>query len=210
MLKLPSPIVIQKNKLNTASPWLLLLDVTLVNPSNPLDTSEYHLVLNTEDVTYNSQLYTAFPFEIEPTKLTSQNSIPTVTLKISNVTRVVQADLEAYQGAVNSTAKLTVVHAANLAQDFSELEMEFTILDCYTDVNWVVFTLGAPNPLRRKFPLDRYVSTHCQWKFKSCECGYTGETYETCKRSYDDCVLRDRLASFGGFMGLRSGKLRVV
>jgi len=210
MIKLPAPLIIEKNKLNATSPWLLLLDVELVNPQNPADTSQYHLVLNTEDVTYQGQVYTAFPFEVEPTKLTSKNNIPTVTLRISNVTRVVQADLETYRGAVNSSAKLTVVHAANLAQDFSELELEFIILDCYTDAQWVVFTLGASNPLRRKFPLDKYVSTHCPWQFKSCECGYTGGTYTTCRRSYDDCVLRGRQENFGGFMGLRSGKLRVV
>ena len=209
MKKLPSPLIIEKNKLNAASPWLILLEITLVNPADSEDTSVFRFVRNTENITYDSQEYTAFPFEIEPTKYTSKGEIPTVTLRVSNITRIIQADLETYNGGVGSSVTVTVVHADNLSENYAELEMTFEVVACSTNAQWVVFTLGAPNPLRQRFPLDRYIPTHCCWRFKGVECGYAGEETE-CNHTYTTCVALGRQQSFGGFLGLRSGKLRVV
>ncbi len=206
MKNLPSALIIEKNKLNTASPWLILLEITLQSGAA---NETFYFVRNTENVTYNGQAYTAFPFEIEPSRLTSKGDIPTVTLRVSNITRILQAYLESYNGGVGSTVKVTVVHAANLAESFAELEMEFEVIACSTDAEWVVFTLGSPNPLRQRCPLERYIASHCNWKFKGDECGYSGaET--VCNRTYEQCVERGQTARFGGFLGLRSGTVKVV
>ena len=206
---LPSSLIIEKNKLSQKSPWLILLEVVLVNPSNPEATETYRLVRNFEDITYNSDTYTAFAFDMEPTKYTSKGEIPIVSLRVSNVSQLLQAKVEEYDGAVGSLVTMTVVHTDNLTENFADLELIFEIMDTITDVDWITFLLGAPNPLRSRFPLDRYVPTHCNWLFKSVECAYVGgET--VCNRTYADCVIRGQEERFGGFLGLRSGYLRVI
>lgn len=212
MKQLPAALILEKNKLAGSSPWLVLLDVTLINPQDPEDTTEFHLVRNTENVWFGSpsQEYTAFPFELEPTTFDSKGQIPTVTLRVSNVTRVLQGDMEAYGGGTGSSVTVTVVNNANLAENYSELEMTFEIISTSANAQWIEIILGASNPLNQRFPLDRYIPTHCAWAFKSIECGYTTGAYTTCNRTLDQCEARARQASFGGFLGLRTGALRVV
>lgn len=209
MKRLPSELIIEKNRLASIHPWLVLLDITLVDPVNPEQTSVFHLARNSENVIFNGTEYTAFPFDIEPTKYSSKGEIPSVNLKVSNITRVIQEDLERFNGGVGSTVKVIVVNVANLEANYADLEMEFDVTACSTDAQWVVFTLGAPNPLRQRFPLERHLPAHCPWRFKGAECGYNGEL-ATCHRTYEDCIERGMQANFGGFMGLRSGGIRVI
>jgi len=148
------------------------------------DVRIYNKALTSDEVTrlYNSgrgtesypAVYTAFPFEIEPTKQDNQGEIPTVTLRVSNVSRLLQKYLDELSGAIGSIVKVTVVNAAHLQEDYSELEMTFDVLACHSDASWVVFTLGAPNPLRQRFPLERYMALHCGFVFESAECSYVG------------------------------------
>ena len=51
-------LLLEKNKLNSTIPWLILLEVTI--PSTPATT--LYLVRNKENITYNLQTYAAFPF----------------------------------------------------------------------------------------------------------------------------------------------------
>ncbi len=209
MINLPLSLALEKNKMSQ-SPWLILLHIELVNPQDEEDTEDIYIVQNTENITYQGQEYTAFPFEISATKNTMQGDLSSLKLKVSNVTRTLQSSLQAYRGGLGSTVRMTVVNAAHLGTACPELEETYIITDCSSDAQWVDFTLGGPNPLRQKFPKDIYNPYHCNWRFKSCECGYTGTTYTECNRSYSDCVERGQALNFGGFLGLRSGALRVV
>lgn len=168
MKTLPANLILEKNKIASPNPWLVLLDITLT------DNTKFYLVNNTEDITFNSQLYTAVPFQIEPTKQSGTGEIPTVTLRVSNVSRLMQGYLEAASGGVDSTVLVRVVNAALLTENYSELEMTFNILSTDTDAYWVTFTLGMPNPLRKRFPLYRYIAEHCNWQFLARECNYAG------------------------------------
>lgn len=223
--------------------------------------------------------YTAFPFEIEPTKQTSKGEIPTLTVRVSNITRLIQPYLEALSGGIGSTVKIIVVNSAHLSEDYTELEMTFDVLACHTSVEWVTFTLGAPNPLRQRLPLYRYLALHCRWTYKLEECGYVGKTisgitkanpgvvtatahgfatgdyiyhdevvgmeevngqiyqitkltadtysivdtsgftpytsggvagYSVCSRSLEDCRDRENTTRYGGFVGMKSGGIRIV
>lgn len=209
MKNLPANLIIEKNKIATPNSWLVLLDVTLT------DNTKFYLVKNTENITFQGNEYTAMNFEIEPTAETSKGEIPTVTLRISNVTRIIQAYLEELEGCIGATVVVRVVNAAYLAEDYSELEMTFDVLATNSDVNWVSFTLGAPNPLRRRFPLYRYIANHCGWSYKSAECGYSG-ALGTCERTLDDCRNHnseennfEQSKRFGGFHGL-NGDVRLA
>jgi len=141
--------------------------------------SYYNLGNGTESILAS---YTAFPFEIEPTKNMSKGQIPTVTLRVSNITNLLEPYLESLDGAIGSTVKITVVNSNRLEENYSELELTYEVLACNSTAEWVTFTLGAPNPLRQRFPLHKYLALHCSFRYNDIEdqmgprCQYVGKT----------------------------------
>ncbi len=203
MKNLPANIIIEKNRIATPNAWLILLEIVFT------DNTKFYLVKNTENVVFQTHTYVALDFEIDPTKDTSQGDIPSITLRISNITRVMQYYVEALNGAINSLVTMHIVNSAYLAEDYSELDMTFNIIHSSCDPMWITFTLGAPNPLRRRFPLYRYIADHCIWTYMSRECNYTGEL-TTCKRTLIDCQAHNNQQRYGGFKGLSGGYFRVA
>lgn len=203
MRTLPADLILSKNLLEDGNPWLLLLDIELD------DSTTIYLVRNTEDITFDGQVYTAFPFEIEASVQRSKGEIPTIQLRVSNVTRTIQAYLEAYSGLVGNSVTLRVVNNAYLSEDYSELTETFEILASVADATYVALTLGCPSPLNRRFPLYRYLSDSCRYvsNFKGAECGYSGSD-STCEGTLDACRLKSNSARFGGFPGLGKGGIR--
>jgi lambda family phage minor tail protein L len=204
MKSLPSELLDEKNKLATPNAWLLFMDVVLPDE----DATEFHLVNNTEDLTFQGQLYTAINFDIDPDQQSSKGEIPTLSLRVSNVTRILQAYLEELNGALGANVTLRIVNTANLASNYTELTLEYDVLGAETNDLWVTFHLGAPNPLRRRFPLYRYIANHCGWSYKSAECAYAGVLL-TCKRTLTDCRLHANSKRYGGFPGL-NGAVRLA
>ena len=226
-MTIPNNLIIEKNKLGSKDPWLLLCKIIL-NDGGP---TEYRLVRNPTDVYFDdgngSELYTAFPFELETQNISSKGEISELVLKVCNITRLLQPNLETLNGAIGSTIKLVVVHfdgststpTGNIA-DYADLTQTYSVLGCVSDVNWVVFSLGAPNPLRQSFPLNKYLALHCRWQFDvpgtnpSPECGYDtygdGMSKTTCDRTCEACKAHDNSDRFGGFVGLQTGGIRIV
>jgi len=200
---LPANLILEKNRLSTTGVWVLLLDITLP------DTSVIRLARNTEDVVFGGNTYTAFPFEIDANKSNAQGQIPSVALRVSNVTRSLQPYIEQYNGAVGFSIRITVVNSSYLAENYTELQMTFDVLSCLSDSSWVTFNLGAPNPLRRRYPLFRAIANSCNWTYKGRECNYAGGL-TTCKRTLTDCRAHANSARFGGRPGLAAGNIRLV
>jgi phage-related protein len=200
---LPAALVLEKNKIATKSAWLILLEITLT------DLTVLRFVRNTEDITFDSDLYSAMPFELDPIEDQLRGQIPTVNLKISNVTRLLQTYLEDLDGGIGSTVKIIVVNSDNLSASYSELELTFEVVGAYSDSSYAVFTLGMPNPLNKRFPLYRYIANHCNWtsRFKGVECGYAGAS-TTCTGTLTRCRELSNSARFGGFIGMDTGGVR--
>lgn len=205
MKTLPLNLLLAKNQVGQTSPWLILLTVTLTD--SPPTT--LYLVKNNEDITFQSQVYTATSFELDASKETSKGEIPSLSLKVCNVTRVLQAYLEELTGAVGATVTIRIVNAALLAEDYSELEMTFDVMSTSSDAMWVTFNLGAPNPLRSRFPKFRYLANHCGWIFKSRECNYTGGATD-CARTLQACQALSNSPRFGGHAGLSNQGIRLA
>lgn len=205
MKDLPAKLILEKNRLATSSAWIILLEITLTDD----DSTVLRFARNTRDIVFGGDTYTAFPFEIEATKQTSKGEIPTITLQVSNVTRLIQPYLEDLDGGVGSVVKITVVNSDHLGEDYSELEMTFDVLATQSSNQWVTFTLGAPNPLRQRFPLDQFIALHCRWRFKGVECGYSGAA-TSCNRTLNNCRTLSNSPRFGGFPAMGSGAIRVV
>lgn len=195
MLSLPLALRLEKNKLVSTAPWLLLLTVTLP------DASVLRLVRNTEDVTFVGNLYTAFAFELGDVRNGGDGRIQGVTLKVANPGRVLQPYLEANDGLVGCAVTLAVVHADNLGSDYTELTLAWDVLAAESTSEWITFTLGAENPLRRRFPLHVAIPFSCNWQFKGVECAYAGGA-ATCARTLDACRTLANTARFGGRPGI--------
>ncbi len=203
MKNLPIALILEKNKLATPNPWLILLDITLP------DSTVLYLVKNTEDIVFQARTYTAFPFELDPVSESSKGEIPALQLRMSNVTRVLEGYLEELDGAIGTTVLIRIINAAHLSEDFSELEMAYDVTATNSDAQWITFSLGAPNPLRRPFPRKRYMPESCNWEFKSAECAYAGAA-TSCARTLDACRTLSNSARFGGFPGLSAQGVRLA
>lgn len=195
MLNLPLALRLEKNKLVSTAPWLILLSLTLP------DASVIRLVRNTDDVTFGGNVYTAFAFELGDVSSGGDGRIQGVTLKVANPGRALQPYLEAYGGMVGCAVTLVVVHADNLATDYTELTLAWDVISAESAEDWIVFTLGAENPLRRRFPLQAAIPFSCNWQFKGIECGYAGPTI-SCARTLDACRLLGNSVRFGGRPGI--------
>jgi phage-related protein len=202
---LPANLIAEKNLMHSPEPWLILLEITLTDVGPTI----IRLVKNTEDIVYDGNTWTAFPFKLSIVESNSKGQIPQVTLKVCNITRLLTPYLESLDGGIGSTIKVIVVNNGLLDEDYSELELEFSVMDCNADAYWVMWILGMANPLNRRFPLYRFLANHCNWVFRGAECGYAGS--ETiCDRTFDDCVARANTANFGGFLGMQSDGIRIA
>jgi phage-related protein len=203
MKNLPLALIQDANSVNSSSPWIFFLDVILSNGVN------LYLVNNNENITVGGQEYTAFPFSIEPLNQSGDGQIPSLDISISNITKVIQGYIEELDGALGDTVVLTIRSVEYKELDHSELAMTFDIIGVNCSDTTLTITLGAPNPLRKRFPPYRYLRGHCKWIFKEDECAYVG-AFTACARTLDDCIERDNAANFGGYPGLNPRGVRLV
>lgn len=205
MKTLPQALVQEKNAISSNNPWLVLVDLQLPGAPN------YYFVSNNENVSFRGRTYTAFPFMLDAMTESSSGEVPTVGLRVANVTQIIHAWLEDLDGAVGSTVVIRVVNTGHLDEDYAELELEFIILSTTADAEWITFTLGASNPLRRRFPKYRYISSHCNWagNFKGVECRYSGAT-TSCDGTWESCEALNNTRNFGGYRGLSEKGWKVV
>lgn len=167
-MTLSDAIINEKNKIATQNATLVLLEITLT------DNTVFRLFRNdtNDTITYQGEVYTGFNFQMEPTVLNSKGQIPTVTLRVSNVTLLLESKIRELNGAVGSTVKMMVVNSGLLAEDFSDLDWNFEVLSSTSSNLWIEFILGSPSLLRQRFPLNKYQSLGCAWRFETVECAY--------------------------------------
>jgi len=197
MLSLASAIVSAKNKIDDIGAWLVLLEAQFNDPSSTV----LYLVRNTEDITWDSQTWTKFPFELDIARQGSDGSIQTLRARVPNVLRAVEGHINDADGAVGSTVIVRVIYSEDLSLD-AVIEETFTVSKTVCTAQWADFELAPENIWVRQFPRDVYDRQICRWKaFKGTECGYGGAT-ATCNRTLDACINMaggSNVARFGGF-----------
>jgi len=205
-MALSDKLIEVKNSLDCKFPWLLLLEFNVLGD----DSEIIRVVKNTEDVVYKGNTYTAFNFSLSSIEQNIEGQITSVSLAVSGISHVLQPYVEMYEGCTSATIALTVIHADNLEEDYSELEQHFSVLSTRMTALDVQFTIGAPSPLKQRFPLYRFFSDICSYQtFKGPRCGYAGGE-SSCDRRFCTCRELGNSARFGGQPGLRSGGVRFV
>lgn len=184
--------ILEKNKLSSDAPFLLLLK--LHHADLPEDI---YLARNTEDVVWSGRTWTRFPLSVTPVT-TDGTTLPTVNLTVSNCGGIIQSYLQRYGGMTDAAVTLYVVHTKLLDNPEPLDQLDFTNLSTSYDEAWVTFKLGSSPELYNKFPLDTYMVDFCPFVFKSVRCGYAG-TDKPCNNTFKECRIKER---FGGEQGM--------
>lgn len=219
MLSLTLASALQKHKIDGTAPWYVLLDVY---PNKDDLSNVLRVVRNTDDVVWKGNTYTAFSFEIDSVQESTNGELPSVVVRVSNISRLVQSQLEPFSGGVGAKVVLTVVQSSDLAGDPVQ-QFTWTILEASATEEWVNFTLGAPNPLRRPFPAGQYTKNHCMFRYNTpamqaaCDpagalCGYVGAltTCDLTLNGPNGCRFHNNTARFGGFPGIENQGFRAA
>lgn len=193
MISLSAVAKEEKNKLSTGSAFIILLDITL-------GEEIVRICYNTEDVTWQGNLYQAFPFQLGEVSETSDDSDPNVSLKVDNVSQALQYAVEEAKGANGTEVILRVVNTEAMDED-AALEEYFVVTKTTIKEDFITFTLGNEYSARTRRPLGRYMKNNCPFKYKDIRCGATSNL-EGCAHTLQDCRARNNSMRFGGFQGI--------
>lgn len=198
--------VIEKNKLASGSPFLLLLDIEVWDENGGFVETLY-VVNNTEEIAYQGHTYVPTQFEIGLKQSVGEQVV--VQLTFQDMTRGLQTYMQQYGGGVGFKVTLTVVNASNLTQP-PEMQEFFQVVAANAANYVVTFSLGAENNLTKIFPRRLQNRDFCGWKYKGAECGYAGGI-ATCDRTLqgtNGCAAHNNTIRFGGFPGLNGNGRR--
>jgi len=209
-MTLSATAFIEKNRLASPNAWLVLVRVVMP------DDTVFRVCANNENVTWPvtaGDIYTAFPFDLDEIGDSSKGEVPSVALKVSNVTRFLVPYLEDQDGLVDSVVTIYVVNSLNVTlgadrvvgvnNNDPEIELEYDVINSSFDAQWVTFTLGATNPWNKRFPRNKVHKNICRYyDFKGDKCQYVG-AQTSCDRSLYTCRnTMDNSEHFGGFPGV--------
>lgn len=205
--KLSVADIIEKNKLYSSTPFVILVDLQVIDPTTGTTVTTLYLARNNEDVVYggNTYLKANFEFQYEATA----GEFPSVSISVNDMTNAIQAIMQNYGGGVGSTLTIYVVNTDQLDQPADNIEY-FDVLGARA-ANYVVqWTLGGENILSRQFPKRKQFKNRCNWRYKGTECGYAG-VLDSCDLSLDGangCSVHNNSANYGGFPGINASNVR--
>lgn len=195
--------IYNKNRLHTGSAWLALfeLDIPGISPA-------IKLARNNEDITWSGSTWAAYPIDIGDVEYSADGHIPEVKVRVSNITRAVQAILEETTGAIGSTITLYLVYSDRLDDTTPVQKIELKTLSSVYDEKWVEFTCGLNYPPTVLRPLWRYIKYICPYKYGDIHCGISAATkaaYPTCNKTLANCKERGNDDRIGSELGIPGG-----
>lgn len=199
--------VIEKNRLSSDVPFLICLDIEVVNPTTGMTVETRRVVRNTEDIVYRGNTYTAADFDIQLKQ--EAGTQQSVSLSMKDYSSAIMALMQSYGGGIGFKVTVMVVNAGNLVQP-PEVSEYFEVIAA-SAANYVVsFTLGAESALAKVFPRRRQTRDFCQWRYKGAECGYTGAlaSCDLTLNGSNGCQAHNNVIRFGGFPGLNQRDVR--
>lgn len=162
---------IERHKLASGEPWLLLMDLAWPGV-NPITDSHVRLVRDLNPCEFDAndgcglQTYTPFNFQMGDLAVSSNGSVPDCEVQASNVMRALQQTIEQYAGVVGAALDLYALNTANPLGE-PDLTLSFSVKQTISDAKLVHFKLGASSPLRRLFPINMYRPNFCVWQYNS-------------------------------------------
>lgn len=200
--------VIEKNLLSSSTPFLVALDVDVIDPTNGVVVETLHVVRNSEDIVFNGTNYAAASFDIElKAEAGAQQSI---SLSIKDFTRAIQARMQQYGGGVGFRVQVMIINGAALNSP-PEITEYFEVIAANSNNYVCSFTLGSENPLTYIFPRRRQTRDFCQWRYKDpLTCGYSGglTTCDLTLQGPNGCSAHNNTNNFGAYPGVSTNGIR--
>ena len=192
--------LLNANSLNFPFVWLFEVEVPTVPPSRARlcrysEAIEYGV--NSAGAPIN---YEPFPFSVEKIDEDSEATLPSIAISVSNVTREIQALLEAYGGLIGQATRLQLVNTTALGSP-PLLMYDGEVVSLTASEAAVVFEVAAFRLARQPVPSKRALSDFCRFKYKGGRCGYTG-ALPTCDKvlgGENGCEAHSNQERFGGF-----------
>ena len=204
MLDLSAAAILEKNKLASDGAWLVLLKIVAKqNPTEPI-----YLVRNRDKITWNGAEWIPFPFDMDDINDDGQGEIQSLTVKVSNVTRVIQGYIEELSGGVDATVTVLVVNSNHLDVTAPSVEEEFSVTGTSCDDQWVYFSLGPAYPVSSRRPERRYLKNFCQFEYCGIECGLPESIKAqapTCDKTLISCKNRGNSHRYNGEPSIQGG-----
>jgi phage-related protein len=193
--------VVEKNRIGSGTPFLVALDIEVINPATGIPVTTIRVVNNTEPVTWGGNEYTPMDFKLD--LHSAKGEQPNLNLSLFDYSRGIQAYMQEYGGGVGFNVTVYVLNADALDRD-AEIAEFFQVIGAGAADYSVSFTLGAENALAKPFPRRRQTKDFCQWRYKSAECGYTGglPTCDLSLQGANGCAAHNNTPRFGGFPGI--------
>lgn len=176
------------------------------------DATHLRYARYSSDISYGGHTYTAWPFAAQLLAGGTGHSVVTVTLTIEDAVRELRPHAIATNWFRDTTLTIAVVCVDELAADYSWSTLTYDILHAAPERESLALKLGGPNPIKMRFPAERYWADQCPYArgFKDDpRCGYSGiET--TCDGTLADCMERNNQTRYGGFLGLDPDAAKLV
>lgn len=164
-----------------------------------------------EEVYYNTNLYTPVPMKRSEFKQSSDGKIEDVTLSIANIDqdREIQQIIENYEiiGSDVTVYEFFIDPSTGLTID-TPIVNTFKVKGAKATKGQVDFSLSIGfDFFNSKLPARQFLSKFCRWKrFKDSYCKYAGSD-TTCDRTFDACQAKGNVINFGGAPGILTQRL---
>jgi lambda family phage minor tail protein L len=202
MLNTDPNTILELNKQNKQP--VFLYTVFDYDGSNDLNLAE-----SRDDIVFDGTTYTAFPISHDEVGENTQGEVDSVRVRLSNVSRLIQAYLELYDFR-NKRVRIRLVFRNRL--DYPDECIDFNLfIDSYSaDQKSVEFILmPKTDVLGAQLPARVYSRNYCQWRFKGDECAYAGaETL--CNKTKQRCKELANYSRFGGFPSIPSRRMFIA
>ena len=189
----------EKNKLNSNSVWLTMLEITIPSVAETL-----RIVNNNEDITWKGFSWLKFPFELDEISQSANAETSQFQIKVGNVKNIIGQYIRQYDAYVKTngfepiTVVLYIVNSKDLANPTPVYSTNLILTTSNLNHLEVSFTVSARDLFRARTPQTRMFPNSCRFKFKSTLCGYTGVESE-CNKTLSRCRQLSNSIRYGGF-----------
>jgi len=199
--------VIDKNRVSSDTPWVILLEIHITDPNTREVVEVIRTAKNNENVIFGvdddgaPRVFLAGNFTINIDQ--RQNEAPSVSVTAQDQTRYIEQRMDDMAGGVFSECVMFVVNTDRLDQP-AEIEETFQIISSGAKNYVASFSLGSENPLGIQFPKSRQWKDRCTWRFRGYGCQYAGPlaTCDYTKDGANGCIAHNNVKRFRGLPGL--------
>ncbi len=177
---------IKKNKLTDTDPWVWLLEMRHTT------TEAFRITNYTQQVTYDSNIFYPYPFEISDFQDSTDSNNSNLRLTVANIGGELQALLDANDGFADVETVLMLLDSANIS-DGPAREILYRVVGSTATWSSVEFELGSFDLFAKDVPRRKWVRNSCQWPYRNADgtisdlCGYqetsTGAGLATCDKT---------------------------